>query len=283
MQQPSIAAANTARSRRAESPCGPTYRQVEMCVGADGARQLPADRRECRVGQERDRARARREAVEPVGQVDGAGRAGEHEEDERVPAVAEVDVRVDEREVEARREPFVVRDVAEHRRDRHEQPELPAPRQAERALVGDLRVVVDEPDRGAGHGHAQHREGLRAALGEDQERDRGHRQDQQAAHGRRALLDAVAGRPLLADVLAERALAQELDERAATEHRQKGRKHPCAEDVRHSATAASCSMPAEREPLSRTKSPGLSTRASRSAAAATSAAQCHSQPSAAVA
>ena len=106
------------------------------------------------------------------------------------------------------------------------------------------------------------------ALGEDQERERRHRQDQQAAHGRRALLDAMARRPLLADVLAERALAQERDERAAAEHRQERGQHARTEHVRHSAASASRSTPAEREPLSSTTSPGRSTRGSSSAASA---------------
>ena len=58
----------------------------------------------------------------------------------------------------------------------------------------------------------------------------------------------------------------------AAEHRQERREHARTEHVRHSATSASRSMPAEREPLSSTKSPGCSTRGSSSAAAATSAA-----------
>ena len=78
----------------------------------------------------------------------------------------------------------------------------------------------------------------------------------------------MPGRPLLADVLAERALAQERDERAAAEHREERGQHARAEHVRHSAASASCSTPAEREPLSRTKSPGRSTRGSSSAASA---------------
>ena len=58
----------------------------------------------------------------------------------------------------------------------------------------------------------------------------------------------------------------------AAEHRQERREHARAEHVGHSATSASRSMPAEREPLSSTTSPGRSTRGSSSAAAATSAA-----------
>ena len=164
---------------------------------------------------------------------------------------------VDQRHVEPRRQrPRGARRSRARPRSARAGASFQRPGEAERALVGDLRVVVGEADRRARHRHAEHGERLRAALGEDQERDRGHRQDQQPAHGRRALLDAVPRRPLLADVLAERAVAQERDEEAAAEHRQERREHACAEHVGHSATSASRSMPAEREPLSSTKSPG---------------------------
>src|SRR4051794_24767006 len=96
--------------------------------------------------------------------------------------------------------------------DQGEREHLPAPTEAERPPVAQLRVVVGEPDRAAGERRAEDRQRGEREVAERQEGDRRREQDQDAAQCGRALLLAVPLRSLLADVLAELVPPQERDE-----------------------------------------------------------------------
>ena len=64
-------------------------------------------------------------------------------------------------------------------------------RETERALLHDLRVVVDEPEQTAAEQRDQRDHAVAADLAEAQVDDRDHEQYQHAAHRGRALLDEV--------------------------------------------------------------------------------------------
>ena len=164
-----------------------------------------------------------REAVDPVGQVDAVRRAGDHEEEQPVPRVGELEV-ADAGDVDARRQVLVLRGDPDAHGDRAEQDQLPAAVQAQRAAVRQLDEVVEEADRAAGERHEQDGQRRHGVAAEGEEPDRGREQDQQSAHRRRALLGDVVLGAFLADVLAELLAAQEADElRAGKDARSAGR------------------------------------------------------------
>ena len=234
---------------------GGEQRQVLLLVGDEGDR---------RVGEQDDRAGAGGEAVEAVGQVDPVGGAGDDEEDEdEVEDRAEVDAGAADAEVEDRLEAdLVAGDPPEAEGEDELAEQLPARREAERAAFDDLDVVVGEAERGAAHGDAEDGQALRVAVGEDEVGDADRGEDDQPAHRRRAGLGVVLLRPVLADVLPELAHPQVFDELGAEEDADQHRRHPRDQDFAHHrppappARSATASRPAEREPLTRTASPG---------------------------
>jgi hypothetical protein len=110
-----------ADQRRAER------RHVDRCDALDAA--LPtADEREHvhrSERKERNRADAGVEPVDAVGEVRPIRGAGDHEEDERVPEPRQVDLRADERQVHLGGQLAILRDVADHGRDREQHHKLP--------------------------------------------------------------------------------------------------------------------------------------------------------------
>ena len=264
---------------------GADQRQVLLATGQEGDR---------RVGEEDDRRAPPRQAVKAVGQVHAVGRSGQHEEDQHRVEHPEVDGEVEDPRVERLVEADIARGHPPQAEGDHRLgDDLPPPRQPERALLGDLRPVVEEAEEGAGQGGAEHGEARRVVLAEDQERHGDREEDHQPAHGRSARLPRVALGPLLADVLAELALAQERDELRSQEHADEQRGHPRDQDLSEHgrlagpsrrgqarareggcvrrppgdvhaqrASPSTRSRPAERDPLTSTRSPGRARRSS---------------------
>src|SRR5262249_4186740 len=123
--------------------------------------------------------------------------------------------------------------------------------------------------------HGQRRQRV---VAEREEGDRGCEHDQQPAQRRRALLHRVVQRPLLADVLTKLVPAEERDERRSAEDRDDHGDEGRYEDSGHQSVkfSATTSSPTEREPLTRTMSPGRSSSRRREAASA--AVAIHSPP-----
>ena len=198
------------------------------------------------VGERGDRDRARREAVEAVGQVDGVGGAGDHQEDEHVVGRPEAEVRVQDRDVDVGREVLAMRHEPHAGDHEREQQELPAAREAERAPPRQLQVVVDEADRGARERRPGHRQPRPGVLGEDA-RTRAAR----TRAGRRRPSSAcpawtdVPRRPVLADVLAELVAAQEGDERGPGHDPEQHRDHAGGQHELHVSASTTVSRPAD--------------------------------------
>ena len=231
---------------------------------ATSARSVwPRRERDRDVGEQHDRRAARGQPVEPVGQVHRRRRARHHEVDQDRVEVAEVDRGVDHAQVERVGQVRPARrDEPQPDRDRHRDDQLPAPLQAERALLDQLHVVVGEAERGARERDADHADRARVEVGQQQERDRDRGEDDDPAHRRRARLRVVLLRALLADLLAELALAQELDELRREEDADEQRGGAADEDLAHqpppraASASATTSSPTPREALTSTTSPG---------------------------
>ena len=130
---------------------GADDRQVDAAGRAlrgEAARRQERHHHHRRVGEHRDRHRARRQPVQPVGQVDGVGATGDDQEQQHVVDRPQLEPHVDQRQVHVGGQVLAVR-----RRSR-----APAvtpssssifqrPGQAQRAAVGELEPVVDEADR----------------------------------------------------------------------------------------------------------------------------------------
>ena len=162
----------------------------------------------------------------------------------------------------------MLRGEADRGGDAGEHQDLPAPAEPERAPVVQLHVVVEEPDRAAGERRAEDRQRRQRVVGERQERERRGNDDQQPAHRRRALLGRVVLQPFLADVLADLVPAQVVDEGRPAEDRDDHGDECRNENSGHYAVkfSATASSPTERDPLTRTTSPGPEPARSRSAA-----------------
>ena len=117
--------------------------------------------------------------------------------------------------------------------DPGEQEQLPPSREAQRAAMAQLDVVVEEADRAAADGQEENGQRRQREPGEREEGQQRAEEDQQAAHHRRALLDDVPGRAFLADLLAELVPAQELDELRADHDRDHHRDQARYEDSGH--------------------------------------------------
>ena len=221
------------------------------------------------VGQHRDRHGARGQPVQAVGQVDGVGATCDDQEQQHVVGRAQVQPDVEQRQVDVGGQVLVVRHIAERRGHTQQRQHLPAPRQAQRAAVGQLEPVVDEADRGAGDGHAGNRQPRRRALCQHGKRDQRAGKQDQTAHRGCALLGHVAGGTLLADLLAERVAAYEGDERGSRRDREQHRDHAREQHQLHGAIASTASSsPTDRLALTSTASPGwiISPSTSRSSA-----------------
>ncbi len=251
------------------------------------------------VGRGRDREDADREAVEAVGQVHGIRFGDQHEHREREVADAEVRNQVLE---EREDEPGVVEAVAlqdqQRDADRHAdedlKPHLVARQQPMVRAADDLQVVIGEADR-AVSGGGQHRNpdvGVRE-IRPQQRRHQRRRQNQQAAHGRRARFRPMGLRAVGANHLADLELAQLPDQprpehqadRQRRQRRRRGAERDVARHVEHrelrmerieqviqhqrrSAFSRSTtrSVLTPRDPLTRIRSPALTSAAAASAA-----------------
>src|SRR3954447_7332119 len=258
--------------------CGGDDCEVELRVEALPGRPRadPSDHVHRREGEQRDDHRAGREPVHPVRQVDAVRGARDHQEEQSVPRVPELEG-ADPRDVDLRREVLVLRGDPDADRDRTQEQELPAAVQPERALVCQLDVVVEEPDRAAGECHEEHGQGGNRVLARREESEAARHQDEEAAEGRRPLLNDVPLGTFLADLLSELVASQERDEAWAEQSRKNERDHARNQDGDHARTAASASAttssPRAREALTRTQSPGSTTSSTAAAAAAASAYQ----------
>ena len=170
--------------------------------------------------------KARRQAVQAVGEVDGVAHAHEQDVHEQEVEPRDGDAagdghhRGEDAQVEGVDEGDGDRGLdAEHvdggqgegRGDGELPDELGLGGEPERALVGHLRAVVDEPEQPREHRGAQKQPDL-GGGGADEQRagDDGHEHDD-AAHGGRALLDQVALGPVCAHLLADVARPEEAD------------------------------------------------------------------------
>ena len=185
-----------------------------------------------------------------------------------------------QRQVEARREALVVRHVAEHGRDGHEQQQLVAAatarasacwrssRSRRRSRSAARRAVTPSTVRACALRSVKIRNESVAIV----------RISRPPIVGVPCLTRWPAGPSSRMFWPSERSRRNEMNAPPQSTVRNV-REHACAEHVGHSATSASRSRPAEREPLSSTQSPGRSTRASSAGGLARRpAAQCHSQP-----
>ncbi len=240
----------------------PAQRAVPRRVAADV--DDDADRR---VREQRDDRAAGGEAVDPVGEVDAVRRPRDHEEDQHVEAVRELDVPVHDRDEDVRRQLLVAHGEHDPDRDQREQEHLPAAAQPERPAVGQLDEVVEEPDGSAPERDEEDRQRRDLVLRHREEGGRRNDEHEQPAHGRRPLLDLVRRGPLLADVLAELVPAQERDEAGADDQRQHHCDHARDEDADHAvgtlaSASAIASSPTARDALTSTASPGRTTSSS---------------------
>src|SRR3954468_16504421 len=189
--------------------------------------------------------------------------------------VPEVDARVDHAQVDRVGQ---VRpaggDEPQRDRDDDRRRELRARAEPERAAPDDLRVVVGEPEQRTRNRDAEHADGLRRELRQQQERHRDRREDDDAAHRRGPRLGVVLLRALLADVLAELARPQERDEPGRQEDADEQGRRPRDQDLAHQPAACSASVttssPTPRDALTSTTSPGPTTSGSSAAASAAS-------------
>src|SRR5438105_3652201 len=236
----------------------------------------PRDHVHRRKREQRDDPRPRGQPVDPVGEVDAVGSAGDHEEEQAVPGVRELQ-RAEARDVHLRREMLVASRDADADRDRAEQEKLPAAVQPQRAFVRELDEVVEEADGAAAERDEEDRERRHGVAAEGEEADAGGDQDQEPAHRRRPLLGDVVLGTLLADVLAELLAPQERDELRAEQDRDEQGDDPCDQDSAQVRTAASASAttssPTAREAFTRTQSPASTTSSAARIAAGASATQ----------
>ena len=198
-------------------------------VGEDQIADEIGDEREAAGG---DHRRHDGEPIEPIGQVDGVGRAGHHQRRDRHEEHAEIDDDgLEEGHGEGGAERAArqddVGDGGDPADDQLRQQLAPA-RQPARRAPRQLAVVVDEADHAETHGHEQrHPDVAVAEIGPQQGRDGEREEDENAAHGGRALLgEEVVLRPVEADRLALALLGFEPgDEVRAEEEADQQRRH----------------------------------------------------------
>ena len=139
-----------------------------------------------------------------------------------------------------------------------------------------LDEVVEEADGATRQSGEEHGQGLEPEVADRQKRDSRREQDQQPAHRGDALLREVVLRTLFPDLLAELVAAEELDEPRSDQERKGERDGSGDEDADHgrgsSSASATTSSPTEREPLTRTASPGRTSASAISRASAADAA-----------
>src|SRR5699024_9407706 len=193
------------------------------------------------------------------------------------------------------RQSVLVREQQRHHgeggRDQELAEELVAGAQPGAVLLGDLEVVVAEPDHAEADGEGgqqQHGDAGRGRL--HQVGEEGGSQDGQddlvPAHRRRAALGGVGGGPVVADELPVAAAFEDLDEQRRAEDRQHEGDRPGDDDRDHcsapvvgasSAGSPRCATrgpaisrsPASREDFSSTASPGRTVRCSTASASST--------------
>ena len=207
---------------------------------------------------------------------------------------------VEQADVDRGIEPHLLRRHPPQRhRERDLAEQLPARRQAERATLGDLDEVVGEAESGAADRDAEHREALRVARAEHEERHGDRDVEDQAAHRGCAGLRVMLLGALLPNLLAELLDPQVTDELRSEEDRDQHRRHPGDQDLstvngsrdhrrqddldahrsppappwRDISSSATRSSPTAREPLTSTASPGRTRRSTSSIAASASGAQ----------
>src|SRR2546423_2467146 len=195
---------------------------------------LAGDEGDAHVREQHDRSAPSREAVETVGEIDGARRSGDDQVDQHRVERPEVDLIVDEAQAQcAGQVRLVAGDEPQAERYRDRDPELRPRPQAERAPAHELGVVVGKPEQRTADGGGENPHRAPVVVAEDQERDRHGDEDEHAAHRRRPRLLEVSFGALLADVLAELPLAQELDELGAQEDADQQRRGAAEEDAAH--------------------------------------------------
>ena len=239
----------------------------------------------------RDREDADRQAVEPVGQVDGVGRERQHQRRERDVHQAErgheaLEERKDQLRIEERR--VLRREHHEGHADAQADDELPEQLVARKKPVmrspDDLEIVVGEANRAkSDRGENCDPDERVAEVGPEQRRHERRGQNQEAAHRRRAGLGPVRRRPFVTDHLPDLELLQLADhprtedepererrhagdggaERDVSRHVQHGepRRQRRQQVIEHQANSAfsratTRSVPMPREPFTSTRSPG---------------------------
>ena len=159
--------------------------------------------------------------VQPVGQVDGIGRADDDDHPEGHKEQAHVDQHVlEERHGQRVGQPLRMG----QRRGQRRQPGDQQPQQEPHAaghplgvLLGHLGIVIGKADQPEGQRHQKHDPDI-DGIQPRPEHGRHHqrRQDQKAPHRRRARLDEMGLRPVIADRLALALLApQKVDQRSS--------------------------------------------------------------------
>ena len=166
------------------------------------------------------------ETVQTVGEIHRVAHAHEqdvHEYDieprDRYPVAdgqnrgedAEIE-RVDKRDLDRRRHAEQVnRHEAERRCDSELADELRLGRKAERALLHDLRAIVDEPQKAGENGGPQKHVGFGRGLAHENGRHDNRHEHDDAAHSGRALLHQMAFRPVSAHLLADMTRLEKAD------------------------------------------------------------------------
>ena len=231
----------------------------------------PGDDAHGRVREERDRDRAGREPVEAVGQVHAVRGAGDHHEEEHVPAPRE---RRRRRRRAARRRPSRSRargtttptkTVIRASSRSFQRPRRPSERRCVSFIQSSAKPIAAQARVTKKTVSASSVRSEKIRNGSDIDDH-----DQQAAHRRRPLLDHVPCGPLLADLLPELVAAQELDELRAGDDRDDHREDAREEDLNHAplprrrapsrARRRRPRGPSTREPLTSTQSPGCRSR-----------------------
>ena len=181
------------------------------------------------VGDEGDRDRPARQAVEPVGDVDAVARRDDRERPEQHVEPRLDGDRADERHRDGRDR---VRLLDLPRRDeRHD-------RQPDELLAGadplaglGVQVVVERAEQADPGQRRQRRERRRVRLAQEEVDAEHDDDDEQPAHRRRALLDEVALGPLLADALAEPERLQQPDVRRHQDHDEREREQQALDQL----------------------------------------------------
>ena len=182
-----------------------------------------------REGPRGDDDRHGRQPVEPVGEVHRIARADDDDRGEGVVEDPQLDPEViDEGDIDEGVD-LADDDIAGDTRNREFHQQADARRNALVAGLGNLVVIVEEPDQAEAQRHGETGPDERIAqIHPDQHRQRQADQDHQPAHGRRAALGEVGLRPVLADRLAlALADAQHGDETRANDEADDQRGHQC--------------------------------------------------------